>query len=80
MVQGVFFRASTKRKADELSIQGWVKNDYDGSVLIHAEGKAEAILQFIGWCHEGPAHAQVDSVDQADTEWNDFRKFEIRHY
>ncbi len=33
-VQGVFFRASTKEKAEELGINGWVRNEPDGSVLI----------------------------------------------
>jgi acylphosphatase len=38
-VQGVFFRASTKAKAEELGISGFVQNEPDGSVYIEAEGE-----------------------------------------
>ncbi|MCK5019798.1 MAG: acylphosphatase [Candidatus Peribacteraceae bacterium] len=37
-VQGVFFRATAKKVADELEICGWVKNTDDGCVEIHAKG------------------------------------------
>ena len=38
-VQGVWFRAGTKEKADELGLLGWVKNRPEGTVEIHAEGE-----------------------------------------
>ena len=62
-VQGVFFRASTKNKADELSVTGFVRNESDGTVYIEAEGEEEALKKFIAWCHQGPAHAQVERCD-----------------
>lgn len=37
-VQGVFFRDSTKRKAEELDLLGWVRNEAGGAVQIVAEG------------------------------------------
>ncbi|HNU41845.1 MAG TPA: acylphosphatase, partial [Cyclobacteriaceae bacterium] len=40
-VQGVYYRASTKQKADELGIKGFVRNQPDGSVYIEAEAPAE---------------------------------------
>ena len=37
-VQGVFYKATTKAKADELGITGFVRNQPDKSVSIEAEG------------------------------------------
>jgi len=42
IVQGVFYRMSTLKKAKSLEIKGWVKNSPDGSVLIRAEGTKES--------------------------------------
>jgi acylphosphatase len=61
-VQGVFFRASTKEKADELKIRGWVKNISDGNVEIVATGSDESIRDFINWCHKGPRGALVSDI------------------
>ena len=38
-VQGVFFRACTKKQADHLGVLGWVRNRIDGSVEIYATGR-----------------------------------------
>ena len=40
-VQGVFFRASVRAKAEELGLAGWVENMPDGSVKITAEGSGD---------------------------------------
>jgi len=61
-VQGVFFRASAKEKADELYILGWVKNTPDGSVEIVAHGTEASIDAFITWCRKGPRGAVVSEV------------------
>jgi acylphosphatase len=62
-VQGVFFRASAKTKADELHINGFVQNEPDGSVYIEAEGEETNLKTFIDWCHHGPQHAQVTGCE-----------------
>jgi len=46
-VQGVFFRDSARRKADELGIKGFAQNEPDGTVLIEAEGRGESLEKFI---------------------------------
>uniref|UniRef100_UPI0040470CC3 acylphosphatase n=1 Tax=Roseivirga sp. TaxID=1964215 RepID=UPI0040470CC3 len=61
-VQGVFFRASAKHKAKELSLAGWCKNEADGSVLINIEGKELDINNFINWCSLGPELSKVEEV------------------
>lgn len=63
IVQGVFFRESTKRKATEFDITGSVKNRSDGSVEIIAYGAKNNLNQFIEWCNIGPSRAKVYSVN-----------------
>lgn len=65
-VQGVFFRDSNRRKAGELNLSGWVRNEPDGTVLVVAEGQEEDLKELIEWCRNGSDHAKVDRVD---TEW-----------
>lgn len=63
VVQGVFFRESTKNKARELGLAGKVQNQADGSVYVDAEGEEEKLKELIDWCHQGPSGARVDKVD-----------------
>lgn len=63
VVQGVFFRKTTKEKADELGVLGWVRNDRDGSVEIMASGEKNTLDQFIAWCKKGPPMAKVEEVE-----------------
>ena len=77
-VQGVWFRASTQRKARELAITGFVKNNSDGSVHIEAHGSEEAIAALERWCALGPRHAQVDMVKSEEALPSLYHDFEIR--
>ncbi len=61
-VQGVYFRASTKQKADELGLKGTVTNLPNGSVQIEVVGETQPINQLIEWCHQGPERAKVKEV------------------
>jgi acylphosphatase len=61
-VQGVFFRHSTKEKADEFGLFGWVKNLDDGKVEIVAEGDKENVEKMAEWAKKGPRFARVESV------------------
>ena len=62
-VQGVWFRASTKNKADQLGLTGNVRNMPDGSVYIEVCGSQPELDTFIAWCHEGPELARVDRLE-----------------
>ncbi len=62
-VQGVFYRASAREKADDLGLYGWVKNRADGSVEIWVEGEEQIVLEMTEWCRQGPARARVLEVD-----------------
>jgi acylphosphatase len=75
-VQGVFYRASTKDKANELGIKGWVKNMPDGNVEVLATGNKDQLKSFIEWCGRGPKQAIVSDVIVSNAEeifLNDFR-------
>jgi len=61
-VQGVFFRASTQKKAKQLAIKGTVKNTAAGDVEIIAVAEPQAMQQFIQWCHKGSLPAKVTEV------------------
>jgi len=68
LVQGVFFRANTKKMAEKLGINGWVRNMPDGSVEAVFEGDDKAVEKMIEWCHHGPPMARVDRVEIKEEE------------
>lgn len=69
MVQGVFFRYTTKSEADALGLKGWVKNLMNGRVEVVIEGEKGEVDRLIAWCHLGPPGAIVRSVD---SKWEDY--------
>jgi len=79
LVQGVGFRWFTERKAKEIGVNGWVKNLWDGSVEIVAEGDEEDLKVFIEEIKKGPPLSRVDKIEER---WEDYRGefdgFEIR--
>jgi len=62
-VQGVWFRASTRDKAEALFINGWVRNLPDGRVEAVFEGDDEKVKEMVEWCRRGPPLAHVDRMD-----------------
>ncbi|MFP4018990.1 MAG: acylphosphatase [Bacteroidales bacterium] len=77
-VQNVGFRFSALRKAEELDINGYVKNQIDGTVYIEAEGEPEKLNKFINWCHEGPPAANVQQVNKQEIGTKDYKGFVIK--
>ena len=61
-VQGVFFRAETRREASLLGLSGFVRNTRDGMVEAVFEGDPAMVERAVKWCRRGPSHAHVDSV------------------
>ncbi|MFW6385143.1 MAG: acylphosphatase [Halodesulfurarchaeum sp.] len=62
-VQGVFFRATTRERARETGVDGWVKNREDGRVEAVFEGPEDAVESMVDWCREGSPTARVEDVD-----------------
>jgi acylphosphatase len=65
-VQGVFYRDTCQRVARELGVRGTVRNCSDGTVEVVAEGKRDAVDQFLVWCRSGPPHAVVSRISITD--------------
>lgn len=61
-VQGVGFRAWTRRRAGRLRLRGWVRNRADGRVEIHAAGPASAVEELREMVERGPRMARVEGV------------------
>ena len=65
-VQRVGFRFFVENAAQREGIQGYVRNQHDGSVEIVAEGDADAVQRFEMAVRRGPAGARVDDVVTTD--------------
>jgi acylphosphatase len=62
-VQGVFFRAEARARAESLGVAGWIRNLPDGRVEAVYEGEDEQVESMVEWCRRGPAGAEVEAVD-----------------
>lgn len=62
-VQGVFYRASTERRACELGVTGYARNLPDGRVEVLACGEAEAVQALCDWLWQGSPASHVTSVE-----------------
>jgi len=62
-VQGVYFRATTRARALERGLAGWVRNRPDGTVEAAFEGPPAAVEALVRFCATGPAGAAVTSVE-----------------
>ena len=62
-VQGVGFRYFVQRRAHDLGLRGWVRNNDDGTVELVAEGDRGRLEQLEREVREGPRAARVDRVD-----------------
>ena len=76
-VQGVYFRTSAKKTADQLKISGWVKNLPDRDVEIKATSSDELLEKFIEWCKQGPPRAIVNEVVIEELQPESFSGFQI---
>ncbi len=76
-VQGVFYRATSKKIADKLNLTGWIKNTINDNVEATVTGDQEQLQQFINWCKNGPEKAKVKNVVITKKPETPFIDFEI---
>ncbi|MDZ7832895.1 MAG: acylphosphatase [Desulfobacterales bacterium] len=79
-VQGVNFRMETMRAAEQIGVNGWVRNKSDGNVEALIEGDAEKVDQMLEWCRKGPPVANVTDIDiTEETYKGDMQGFDVRY-
>ena len=79
-VQGVWFRASTKQKAEQLGLTGWVRNTDDGCVEAVFEGGEKQVQDMIQWCYQGPPLSKVKNVEvKNQNPTNNFDSFSVEY-
>ncbi len=76
-VQGVWFRAATRDKAQQLGVNGYVRNMVNGDVEFVAEGNDAEVDRLIQWARQGPPLARVADIKvevlQYDNEYTGFK-------
>ncbi len=79
-VQGVCFRAATRRAAAGLNLTGWVRNTDDGRVEAVFEGEDAPIDKMLAWCQDGPPAAKVKKVTALEEHYTGgFTEFTIKY-
>lgn len=77
VVQGVGFRWFVRQVAMRYGAKGYVKNLFDGSVEIYAEGDEVSLKAFYEEVRIGPRHADIGGVkvnwSEYTGKYNDFR-------
>ncbi len=66
-VQGVGFRITAMRAANGFGLTGWVRNEYDGSVTVEAQGSAAALGRFLSLIKDD-YYIRVDEMEIKDLE------------
>lgn len=78
-VQGVGFRAFVQSNAIGLDLSGWVRNKWDGSVEVMAEGERKKLEELNAALHRGPRSANVTRVKERwETGTGEFNSFRVR--
>jgi DNA ligase D-like protein (predicted 3'-phosphoesterase) len=77
-VQGVGFREAAMRRAAELGVLGWVRNEQDGTVAVHAEGPGQAVAGLLEFLGTGPPGAAVEQLSSSDVPAEGHEQFAVR--
>jgi len=62
-VQGIGYREACVRRAREMGVTGWVRNQMDGSVEVLVQGSPKQIVDMCAWLREGMPAALVDEFE-----------------
>ena len=76
-VQGIFFRDTTRRLAEQHGVSGWVRNNWDGTVEAVFEGEQEAVERLVAFAHEGPRGAVVERAEVHDEDEEGLSGFRV---
>lgn len=64
-IQGVGFRATVAKYAEDLGINGFIRNEPDGSVMLDVDGKKEDLRSLLKRVQDRPA----GEIEYADAIW-----------
>ena len=78
IVQGVYFRESTRRAALGMGVSGWVRNLPDDRVEAVFEGEPEAVERMVAWARIGPPRAVVESLERVPEPPEGWSGFDVR--
>jgi acylphosphatase len=77
-VQGVFFRDSTRRRAEAMGVSGWAGNRDDGAVEAVFEGEPAGVEALVEYCRRGPGRALVERLEVVEEEPEGLSGFQVR--
>ena len=77
-VQGVFYRDTIRRAAQQRGVAGWAANRSDGTVEVWLEGDPDAVESMLRVLHDGPPRAEVERVDAEEAEPQGLDGFDTR--
>jgi acylphosphatase len=77
-VQGVFFRDTTRRRAEAAGVSGWVRNTPEGEVEAVFEGEPSSVEELVEFARRGPSRAEVTAVEVIEEDPEGLAGFEIR--
>ena len=78
-VQGVGFRFTALHAANRLNLTGWVRNEYDGSVTLEAQGREEELDMLVQMIRDG-RYIEIDRIDVTEQPVVlDEKSFQVRH-
>jgi acylphosphatase len=76
-VQGVGFRWFVTRRATEIGVTGWVRNEDDGRVQVYAAGTKDQLNDLAAALYRGPLHATVRGVEEQEAPVQQYGSFDI---
>ncbi|MGH3014128.1 MAG: acylphosphatase [Gaiellaceae bacterium] len=77
-VQGVFFRDTVRRLAQQQGVAGWVRNTFEGTVEAVFEGEPDAVERLVAFMHRGPAGAVVERAEVVSEDEEGLAGFVVR--
>jgi acylphosphatase len=78
LVQGVYFRDTTRQQARQRAVAGWVRNAPDGTVEAVFEGPEDAVARMVELMRQGPRGARVDRAEVFEEAAEGLTGFEVR--
>ncbi len=77
-VQGVGFRYTAKYLARSMNLTGWVKNEYDGTVVMEVQGRETMIFELMKGLNRNQ-FIQIDWIDTEEKETETESSFEVKY-